>query len=506
MPMVSVMVLFALVAVHDALAPGGGARPAPDGPAWAWLLAGPLAPAPVLALAHARLAMLGRRIDRTGSRGAVSAARRVLGAARSGIVLVFAGLLAMGQLEAVRTIAGDVVLLDETLVLVWPILAIIALWWSDYPIERRVREASLLAALDSGGETPGLPTRGAFVWERARHLVLPFVVPIGLFAGWFEAVAWLTGRLGVARGGGAEAALVGGLALGGSAVIVAIMPAALRRLWSTTPIGAGALRDRLLGLCARSRVRVRDVLVWRTHFSMVNGALIGFVPGLRYILLTDALLARLSDAELEAVMAHEIAHARRGHLPWLLASVLSAAVLAGAAADGLLLLAGRWLGSTPIDAVWVLVSGGATGAAAVFVFGWVSRRFERQADAFAARLLSEVSDEREASESPAEVEGAGGPRTGFVRASAAGAMARALVAVCRLNNADPEKFSFRHGSIARRVRNLHATIGMPLDALPVDRTVRRIKLAAALAVLAAAGLIVWQAWASASASAGGGVV
>ena len=40
----------------------------------------------------------------------------------------------------------------------------------------------------------------------------------------------------------------------------------------------------------------------------------GIVPGLRYILLTPALIETMSIAEIEAIMAHEIGHVKKFHL------------------------------------------------------------------------------------------------------------------------------------------------------------------------------------------------
>ena len=66
---------------------------------------------------------------------------------------------------------------------------------------------------------------------------------------------------------------------------------------------------------------------------------------------------------------------------------------------------------------------------------------------------------------------------------AADSMAGALQSVAILNHIPRHKFTWRHGSIASRQRAIESLVGRQVDALPIDRASRRIKLAA-LAALA----------------------
>jgi STE24 endopeptidase len=113
---------------------------------------------------------------------------------------------------------------------------------------------------------------------------------------------------------------------------------------------------------------------------------------------------------------------------------------------------------------------GSTAVAAMLVFGWVSRRFEQQADAFAAQHLSGRS---RATESRRDM---------VITAPAAIAMASALGLVARRNHIPREAFSFRHGSIASRQRNIERLVGTPAHRVPVDRVVGAIKLGSAVGV------------------------
>ena len=50
---------------------------------------------------------------------------------------------------------------------------------------------------------------------------------------------------------------------------------------------------------------------------MANAAVIGLLPGWRYVLLSDRLIETMTDAEIEAVFAHELGHIVHNHMAWL---------------------------------------------------------------------------------------------------------------------------------------------------------------------------------------------
>ena len=92
-------------------------------------------------------------------------------------------------------------------------------------------------------------------------------------------------------------------------------------------------------------------------------------------------------------------------------------------------------------------------------FGWVSRRFERQADAFAATSLSRDPEDR-----PLPV----------VSEAGIDAMGSALMDVSGSSGVPSRRFSWRHGSIDSRIRHLRSLAGVEIGSVPIDRTVRRI--------------------------------
>ncbi len=75
------------------------------------------------------------------------------------------------------------------------------------------------------------------------------------------------------------------------------------------------LRERVLRACAEQGLRVRDVRMIDTRGGKVaNAAISGILPQLRSVFLTDRLVEILDDDELDAVLAHEIAHGKGHHL------------------------------------------------------------------------------------------------------------------------------------------------------------------------------------------------
>lgn len=158
------------------------------------------------------------------------------------------------------------------------------------------------------------------------------------------------------------------------------MPLAVRGALRTRRLPDGPLRRKLEDFAARRKLRVGGLFVWETgsrHFT--TAFVIGLVPGMRYVFFTDALLRRFSEDEVLAVFAHEMGHVRHRHLWWLLGFIVSFSVLLLAVEA---LSAQLGLGGAPFVAALGLFAYG------YVVFGFLSRRFERQADDYAAAETS----------------------------------------------------------------------------------------------------------------------
>ena len=193
--------------------------------------------------------------------------------------------------------------------------SLLAIWGAFYWLEERLVETF---RGELGRDTSGTLLR--FLWLQTRQQLGLLVVPPLALAGLIE----LASRVGMSGpsplGGSSNAAdswwmiaLPLGLVLG--------MPLVLRRLWKTTPLPEGPLRKELLAHCQARRCPVRQVLLWHTGMRQANAAVVGLLPRLRYILISDRLLAVLTRGELLAVLRHELSHLKRGHLQLRLAAL-----------------------------------------------------------------------------------------------------------------------------------------------------------------------------------------
>jgi STE24 endopeptidase len=95
-----------------------------------------------------------------------------------------------------------------------------------------------------------------------------------------------------------------------SVLIVALAPVLLLPLfYRVQPLGRSTLRERLLTLAARAGRPALDVYEWKVgeRTRKANAALAG-LGRTRRILLSDTLIERYSEDEIEVVLAHELSH------------------------------------------------------------------------------------------------------------------------------------------------------------------------------------------------------
>jgi STE24 endopeptidase len=318
---------------------------------------------------------------------------------------------------------GHAPLIDEVLILTPVLLPLVLSWAAFYEVERAV-QSRLGGQL---AERLGYASRWQYLALHVRHYLGVLLIPVlGLVA--VQDVAEL-----IAPGclkGPAGALVYVPLLL----VLFLAFPLMLRYVWTTRPLPNGPLRERLAAAAGRLDFHAREILVWQTGGMMVNAAVTGFVAPLRYVFLTDGLLARLNDEEIEAVFGHEVGHVRHRHL--LLRVAAMAAPLC------LWLLVVQALPETAAGVEdWVrtaapvvklpaglLVLAGIAGYM-LLVFGLYSRLLEFQADVFGCRGL--------APQMPGRL-----PLEAFVSA---------LEKLAAAGGTDRNTPSWQHASIARRV-------------------------------------------------------
>jgi len=185
--------------------------------------------------------------------------------------------------------------------------------------------------------------------------------------------------------------------------ITIFLPPLVRRLWDCQPLPDGPLRQNLAEFCARQDFH-DGLYLWPLFEGRVmTAAAMGVMPGLRFILLTPAIIENTSEDELRAVLAHEVGHIKKMHLLWYVLLLSAFSALIGVFSDPLLhlilppdrlegLLAAT--GIAPATLMTICQSLPILAALLLFfrfIFGWFMRNFERQAD---LRVIEVMGDGR----------------------------------------------------------------------------------------------------------------
>jgi STE24 endopeptidase len=180
----------------------------------------------------------------------------------------------------------------------------------------------------------GLSTRGWGLW--LRDVAVSTAIGAGITALALLSVVWIVRR--APRTWWAWAALTGaGFVVVGSFLYPLLIEPAFNRF---EPLPAGSLRTDLLALAEENGTPVRDVLV--SDASRRTTTLNAYVSGFgstRRIVVYDTVLAELPDAEIEAIVAHELGHVANNDV---LTGTLIGALGAAAGISAL-----AWLVSSP---------------------------------------------------------------------------------------------------------------------------------------------------------------
>ncbi|RAO05216.1 Ste24 endopeptidase [Micromonospora noduli] len=236
----------------------------------------------------------------------------------------------------------------------------------------------------------GLSTNGWSGWAvdlLKSYAVSAVIGAVALFG--FYAVIRLAPRWWWAFGAAGAAVLV--------VLLSFVLPVLVEPVFNRfTPMEQGPLRTELMSMAARDGVPVRDVLV--ADASRRTRAVNAYVSGLgptRRVVVYDTLLREATPAEVTAVVAHELGHAKDSDVA---AGTLTGALGAAAAVVALYLL-GSWgplLRLAGVDSVAqprafpllvALVT--VAGLVAAPVQALMSRRVEARADAHALALTND---------------------------------------------------------------------------------------------------------------------
>jgi STE24 endopeptidase len=293
------------------------------------------------------------------------------------VAVLFSGVLPWGLREFTHWLGGSAWAMAAFLLAVGIALSLPDLpldWYSQFRLEARF----------------GFNTTTLKLWwaDRLKGLLLGLALGYPLLVLMLKLVEW-TGQWWWLWSWGAL--------LGFQLLMLVLAPVLILPLFNKfAPLPAGSLRERLLGLAERTQFRARSIQVMdgskRSRHS--NAFFTGF-GGFRKIVLFDTLIQQLAELELEAVLAHEIGHFKKKHIP----KTLAASALGSLAGFWVLSLLARqgWFyrsfGFEPGNIVPALLLFGLLAGVITFWFSpaahWWSRRYEYEADAFAAGVMSE---------------------------------------------------------------------------------------------------------------------
>ena len=367
----------------------------------------------------------------------------------------------------------------ELLILAPFLVGLILSWVFFYDAERALHDAGR----GSAGAGRYWSRRAYVAFHLRQNLALVFAPVLAMMV--VNSVPRLFPQLTAASPG-----LVVGLTIAAGLGMFACLPWVLRLILGLRPLPEGTLRRRLMAAAERHRFRFSNILVWDTGGGMANALVTGILPTPRYVLLTDRLIAEMTPEEVEAVFGHEAGHVKHLHIPYYLAFLFGSI---GALAFIWDAVAGESLqGLVARDYLAVLPLVGLLITYVFVVFGFVSRRCERQADLYGCRAVSCARAGCSGHEGEGALPGAGqglcptGIRT-FIGA---------LEKVADLNGISRDRpgwlQSWQHSTIARRVEFLQRVLADPTLEPRFQRAVGRVKWALFLslgAVLLVIGVI-----------------
>lgn len=241
-------------------------------------------------------------------------------------------------------------------------------WWGQFRLEQRF-----------GFNQSKL---GLWVTDKLKGLLLLLVIGFPL----------LWALLGLVQWAGGTWWLWGfGLLFGFQLLMLVLYPKLILPLFNKlTPLPEGGLRTSLLALADRTGFRAKTIQVMdgSKRSAHSNAFFTGF-GRFRRIVLYDTLVTQLTEAELAAVLAHEIGHYKRGHVPKMLA--VAAALQLGGFALIAWLAGSGWFntafGFRPAELAPTFLLFGLLSGLVTFwfspVLNLVSRKHEYEADAFA---------------------------------------------------------------------------------------------------------------------------
>ncbi len=274
-------------------------------------------------------------------------------------VLCLAG-FGLGRCLDSLSYVGDSMLLQSLVLLAPATIITCATWSAEHHYGVRMRYTG--AGIAGYGRAMLSGWRGGATW-----LVTPVLVLIAIADG--------VSRLPLSDS--TKNLVMVGVILAG---VVAGLPWIVRYLFKQRTLAAAdaVWLTELLRAAGVGRTRV---ICWDTGSRQYNAMVVGFVPPLRTLLISDRLLDDMPRDELAMVVLHEAAHLRRRHVPLRMLSVLPA------------WLAAAVLSSVCGDAAWATALGTVGGILlTTLILKSVAHRTEYDADLQACRMAESIAN------------------------------------------------------------------------------------------------------------------
>jgi Zn-dependent protease with chaperone function len=324
--------------------------------------------------------------------------------------------------------------------------------------------------------------RWAYVLFQMRQKLALVLLPVGLLLAQKE----LLRRLNVFGGDWQTAISFAGV----GCVLLAFvsMPWVVRLMLGLKPMPPGPLRKRLLATAKRLGFRCSNILLWNTRSGMGNAMVVGVLPWPRYVVFTDRLLEDFTPEEVEAVFGHEVGHVKHHHMLFYLGflglSIMVLIVLSS--------LITTLLGETEQKYLEAIPQVIGLIAYIFLVFGFVSRRCERQADVYGCRAVScTSSDCQEHGDGVVLAERGRGLCPTGIRT-----FIRALEKVAIINGISRDRPGFlqwwQHSTIAKRVEFLQSMLVDPRVEPAFQRRVALVKWGLAVMLGILLGALIWS--------------
>lgn len=222
----------------------------------------------------------------------------------------------------------------------------------------------------------------AFWWNHFRTMWLMLLIPTALLCGAvdvahrfeFEQWTWY-GRMGFY-----------GLATFGA---IALFPKLLAWTWNVRPLKEFSQYEAVQRTWDRLGLGSIPIGQWSTGMRLANAFVLGLLPWHRRLVLSDRLLSKLTQAQLEMILCHEAAHVHRYHA-WIRALPFVLSLVVVGVGQGLyheVAEVQQWVES---HAAWVMVLAIAKVLGVFWASGKLAQWSEKDADAQAVRYASSL--------------------------------------------------------------------------------------------------------------------